>query len=260
MQEYDESSAAFYDYYATGLEGEVEFYVQEARQAGGPVLELGCGTGRILIPVAEAGVPVVGLDQSPAMLRVARGKINCCPDDIHRLVELVDGDMKEFALGRRFSLIIIPFRSFLHLLTPEDQRQALGCIRKHLADDGRLVFNIFDPNVEMIAGHTGALGTALKQVSEFIHPATERRILVWDTRRYQLEHQMIDQYYVFDELDDDGKVISTRYSRMALRYAFRYEMQYLLELCGFYVEALYGDFQRGPFRRGGEQIWIARPA
>ena len=260
MEEYDESSAAVYDYYATGLDGEVEFYVQQARRSGGPALELGCGTGRILIPVAEAGVPIVGLDQSPAMLQVARRKIACLDEETRRRIELVDGNMVDFSLDRRFKLIMIPYRSFLHLLTPEDQRRALKRIHQHLLDDGWLTFNIFDPNLEIIAGHSGPLGPALKQESEFIHPDTGRRVMVWDTRRYELEHQMIDQYYVFEELDTQGRVVSKRYSRMTLRYAFRYEIQHLLELCGFQIEALYGDFQRGPFRHGGEQIWIARRA
>ncbi|UCE60406.1 MAG: class I SAM-dependent methyltransferase [Phycisphaerales bacterium] len=258
MEEYDESSAAFYDYYATGLEGELEFYVEEARQAGGPVLELGCGTGRILIPVAQAEVPVTGLDQSEAMLKVARHKISFCDDQVQERIELIQGDMGDFSLGKRFKLIIIPFRSFLHLLTPEDQRHALNCIREHLLDDGKLVFNIFDPNLDMIAGHFGAVGTALKHQTEFVHPATDRRVIVWDTRRYEREHQMIDQYWVFEELDDDGQVVSKRYSRMTLRYVFRYEMQHLLELCGFHIEALLGDFNKGPYQHGGEQIWVAR--
>jgi len=260
MNVYDEIDAALYDYYSLGLEGEVDFYVQQARKADGPVLELGCGTGRILIPVAQAGVPAVGLDQAPAMLAIARQKINRCPQEVQRRLELVQGDMRDFSLGRQFKLITIPYRAFLHLLTPEDQRRALHCIRAHLADEGRFVFNIFDPSLEIIAGHFGPLGPAQKKVSEFVHPETGRRIVVWDTRRYDLNRQMIDQYFIFEELDEAGLVVSKRYSRLELRWIYRWEMQCLLELCGFQVEALYGDFQRGPFRHGGEQIWIARPA
>lgn len=258
MNEYDESSAALYDYYSTGLEGEAAFYVDEARRANGLVLELGCGTGRILIPMAEAGVAVVGLDLSPAMLAIARQKISRCDDEVRRRIEIVEGDMGDFSLGRRFDLITIPYRAFLHLPTPEDQRRALRCIREHLADDGRLVFNIFDPSLEIVAGHSGPLGSAVKRQSEFVHPASGHRVIVWDTRRYDLERQTIEQYYVFEELDDDGRVISKRYSRMTLRFAYRYEMQHLLELCGYRIDALYGDFHRGPFRHGGEQVWITR--
>ncbi len=75
MNEYDHIDAAFYDYHSTGQEGDVEFYVAEAQAAGSTVLELGCGTGRISIPIAQAGVPVVGLDRAPAMLDIARAKV-----------------------------------------------------------------------------------------------------------------------------------------------------------------------------------------
>jgi hypothetical protein len=98
----------------------------------------------------------------------------------------------------------------------------------------------------------------LKKGAEFVHPDTGHRVIVWDTRQYDPERQMLEQYFVFEELDDEGSVISKAYSPLILRYVYRYEMQYLLELCGYRIEALYGDFRRGPFRYGGEQIWVAR--
>ncbi len=260
MQEYDTSSAQLYDYYSTGLEGDVEFYVDQARKTGGPVLELACGTGRVLIPVAEAGVEIVGLDQSSAMLNVARQKLSECSPEVQKRIEIVDGDMRDFSLGRRFGLITIPYRSFLHLLTVDDQKRTLQRIHEHLADDGLFVFNIFDPNMQMIVEHSGSLGSTTKKQGEFTHPETGRRIIVLDTRQYDTERQMIDEYFIFEELDDDGTVVSKRYSHMTLRYVFRYEMEHLLELCGFHVEALHGDFTGGPFRSGGEQIWITRRA
>jgi len=260
VEEYDRSDAAFYDYYATGLEGDVEFYVEEAQKAGPPVLELGCGTGRILIPVAQAGINIVGLDRAPSMLSIAKQKVSRLSLETRRRIELVEGDLRHFSLGRRFKLVMIPYRAFLHLLTPEDQQQALRCIREHLTDGGLLIFDIFDPRLDTIAAHLGSLGSALKKNREFTHPDTGHRVVVWDTRRYDPSAQMIEQYFIFEELDDEGRVISKTYSPPKLRYVYRYEMQYLLELCGYEVEALYGDFRRGPFRYGGEQIWIARRA
>ncbi len=258
MKEYDRADAAFYDYYAIGLEGDVQFYVEEAKKAGYPVLELGCGTGRVLIPVAEAGITIVGLDRAPAMLSIARQKISRLSVDTQRRIELVEGDMRNFSLGRLFKLVIIPYRAFLHLLTPEDQRQALRCIREHLTADGLLVFNVFDPRLDIIAAHFGPLGAAMKKDSEFTHPDTGHRIVVWDSRQYDPERQTLEQYFIFEELDDEGRAISKTYSPLTLRYVYRYEMHYLLELCGYEIEALHGDFQRGPFRYGGEQIWVAR--
>ena len=108
--EYAGESAVYYDYVATGVEGDVAFYVEEARRAGSPVLELGCGTGRILIPTAEAGVEVVGLDASHDMLMIARCKLEVLAPDVRQRAKLVEGDMRHFAMDRAFSLITIPYR------------------------------------------------------------------------------------------------------------------------------------------------------
>ncbi len=258
MKEYDRIDASFYDYYSTGIEGDVEFYVEEARKAGSPVLELACGTGRILIPIAEAGVSITGLDLAPSMLKVARQKISKLTPEIQRRIEILEGDMKNFSLGKKFNLIMIPYRSFLYLLTVEEQKQALACVRSHLSDRGLLILNFFDPKLEILVEHFGSLGSSLKMESEFIHPETGLRVTVWDTRRYNQERQRLDQYFIFEFIDENGKVVDKIYRPLTMRYIFRYEMQHLLELCGFEPEALYGDFKKGPFRHGGEQIWVAR--
>ena len=258
MSEYDRADAAFYDAYSTGTGGDLPFYVEEARKAGSPVLELGCGTGRILIPAAEAGLTVTGLDRAPAMLAVARQKIARVDAATRGRITLVEGDMRAFSLGQRFNLIMIPYRAFLHLLTVEDQRQALGCIREHLAAGGRLVLNIFDPRLDIIVIQQGLVGVAQKKTDEFVHPETGRRVIMWTTVQYDLERQIIEEERIFEEVDGEGKMVSRTYNLLTLRFIYRYEMQHLLELCGFQVEALYSDFQRSPFRAGAEQVWVAR--
>jgi SAM-dependent methyltransferase len=258
VQEYDRADAAFYDYWARGLEGDAQFYVEEAQRAGSPALELGCGTGRILIPTAEAGVSIVGLDRAPSMLAIARRKLSQLDQKTRGRIELVEGDMRDFSLAQRFNLVMIPYRAFLHLHTSQDQRRALGCIREHLNDDGRLVLNIFDPRLDIIAAGRGWLGSALKKEQEFTNPETGRRVVIWTSTRYDLERQMLEEDRIFEEVDGEGRVVSKVYTPLVLRYVFRYEMEHLLELCGLKVEALYGDFNRGPFKHGGEQIWVAR--
>ena len=260
MQEYTGADATFYDYCFIGLEGDVQFYVEEARTAGSPVLEIGCGTGRILLPIAQAGVPIVGLDRSTTMLKILRRKLGKLSPETQSRVELVEEDMRDFALGKHFNLITIPYRAFLHLLTSRAQRQALMCIRDHLSDTGRLIFNVFDPSHELIAARLAPLGAALHKDSEFIHPDSGRRVIVWFSGQYDPERQLLDAYFIFEELDNEGRVVAKTYSPLTLRYVYRYEMRYLLELCGYKVEALYGDFRRGPFRYGQEQIWVARKA
>jgi len=221
------------------------------------VLELGCGTGRILIPIAEAGVEITGVDLAPSMLAVAREKVAKLSPDVQRRIQLVPGDMRDFSLERTFSLVAIPFRAFLHLLTVDDQRRALGAVRKHLVAGGRLVLNVFDPSVLFIAERLTA-GGAPRRIRAFTNPDNGRTTMMWDTFAYDPARQILDGHFVFDEYDVQGTVVSKRYVPLTLRWIYRYEMQHLLERAGFEIEALHGDFRRGPFHAGGEQVWIAR--
>jgi SAM-dependent methyltransferase len=258
MKEYDRIDASYYDYYSTGVPGDEAFYAAEALKAGSPVLELGTGTGRIAIPIAEKGVQITGLDLSPSMLEVFRKKLPGLAPEVRERIELVRGDMRDFNLGKPFNLVMIPYRAFGYMYTVEDQVQALTNIREHLVEGGRLVFNMFDPNLQIIAARMGSLGSAQTLIDEFIHPETGLLVTVWDTRRYELEDQFVEQYFLFEEVDREGKMVARQYVPLKLRYFFRYEMQHLLERCGYEIEALYGDFNRAPFQSGREQIWVAK--
>lgn len=256
--EYAGESAVYYDHAATGVEGDVAFYVEEACSAGSPVLELGCGTGRILVPTAQAGVEVVGLDASVDMLMIARDKLERMPPDVRRRAQLVEGDMRHFAVSQRFSLVTIPYRAFLHNLEVEDQLNTLRRVRAHLSVSGRLIFNVFDPKVQHLAA--GKWSMPANRRREFVHPRTGNRVTIKEEFTYDLERQMVQGAFVYDEIDAaTGRLVATIQSPLTLRYIFRYEMEHLLALTGFRIEALFGDFKRGPFVAGAEQVWIARP-
>jgi SAM-dependent methyltransferase len=129
---------------------DIPFYValaQETASQGQSVLELGCGTGRVTIPMAQAGAHVTGLDNAGPMLEIARRKAADAGAD----VAWVEGDMASFGLTERFGLVAIPFRSFLMLLTTELQESCLSCIRQHLLDGGRLALNFFNPDPAIVA-------------------------------------------------------------------------------------------------------------
>lgn len=257
MKEYDRIDASYYDYYSTGVPGDETFYAEEAQKAGSPVLELGTGTGRIAIPIAERGIRITGVDLSPSMLDVFREKLQGLAPEVRGRIELLQGDMRDFQIDQKFRLIMVPYRAFSYMYTLDDQMQALSNIRRHLDTGGKLIFNVFDPNLEIIAARQGSLGSAQTLIDEFIHPKTGMLVTVWDTRRYELEEQFVEQYFLFEEVDREGKMVARQYVPLKLRYFFRYEMQHLLERSGYQVEALYGDFGRGPFRSGREQIWVA---
>lgn len=236
---------------------DLDFYVSQARAAQPPVLELACGTGRVTIPIARAGVPIVGVDSATEMLARAQEKV----DSVGGLpVTLVEGDMRTFQVEERFGLAIIPARSFLHLLTPDDHKAALHNIREHLVDGGKLVMNFFQPNIHTIAADaTGSRGRSQRFSHEFVDPMNEQRIAVWESRAYDTYRQRIHVRFMYERLDDDGVVIARQHKSFTLCYIFRNEMAHLFELCGYEVEALYGDFDGAPFTsESTEMVWVAR--
>ncbi|MDX1664013.1 MAG: methyltransferase domain-containing protein, partial [Candidatus Promineifilaceae bacterium] len=135
---------------------DVGFYVEAAQEWGGPVLEVGCGTGRVLIPTARTGLAVTGIDLSPAMLRVCRERLQQEPAAVRDRVQLIRADMRSFALGRTFPLATIPFRPLQHLLAVADQMACLRTIWRHLEEGGRLVLDVFNPSLEaLVADNVG---------------------------------------------------------------------------------------------------------
>lgn len=250
---YDEEAASRYDVTAPGLPGDVDFYLSLAREASPPVLELGCGNGRVTIPIARAGIPIVGLDVSEPMLRRARERSAGLDN-----VRWVEGDMRDFSLAERFGLVIIPYRSFQLLMTVEEQKSALRCIHRHLQEGGRLAFNIFNPDIVMMGQWLGQRRGDLERVASYVHPLTGRQEELWQSPSYDTSGQEIRVLLVHEALNEAGAVVSKLHRTMRLRYIFRYEMEHLLALCGFRVEALYGDFFRSPFgEESTEMVWVA---
>ncbi len=258
MGEYD-VYAATYDVKYGEFTEDIPFYVEEARRAEPPVLELACGTGRVLIPVAQAGVRVVGLDASPAMVQECRHKVAELPEEVQARITLVEADMRDFAFDERFGLVYCPFRAFLHLMTTEDQIAALRNIHAHLRDGGRFVLNFFNPNPAHIA-EGASRGRGLAKIGkEFIHPESGNRIIEWSTLGHDPVEQRVEMYFIHDEVDASGQLLHRTYKPMRLRWIYRYEFEHLLARCGFELDALYGGFDRRPFTDvHHELIWVAR--
>lgn len=251
----DGLGVAMYDLFTGGglLEGDVDFYVEQARRFGGPILELAVGTGRILLPLAAAGHEVVGLDRSPAMLAMARTRFKARPEFNAQLVE---GDMRRFDLSRSFTLIIIAARSFQHLVEPADQRAALSCARRHLQPGGHLILDLFDPNFELLFDPSPAAVPSREARNPETGRLVRRTIARRETDRLR---QTIKETLRFEELDDTAtSVVASQETSWTLRWSLRQEMLYLLELCGFAPVAQFSDFNGAPPAYGREQLWIAR--
>ncbi len=242
-----------------GERADVAFWVEAAREAGGEVLEVGCGTGRVLIPTARAGIEITGLDLSPQMLRVCREKLGREPHEVRARARLVQADMRRFDLGRRFALITSPFRPFQHLITVEDQKACLGCVRQHLVDGGRFILDLFEPSIPYLAD-----SSKLKEYGdepEFTM-SDGRRVL----RRFRIagrnySEQVQDVELIYDVTHPDGRR-ERLVHRFPMRYLFRYEVEHLLARCGLALETVYGDYDKNPFgsKYPGEIIAVARRA
>ena len=256
---YDEQVAIRYDAAVPVEPREIEFYFDLARGAqtkGSPTLEIACGTGRVAIPVARKGIPMTGLDVSPAMLAVAREKAAGVDS-----VRWVEGDMRLFDLGELFGLATIPAGSFHLLLTTEEQLSCLSCIRRHLVPGGRLALSLDNPDIvamgEWLSSKRGVLQR--QPGRDHVHPETGNSVKSWVTREFRPAVQEELWTSLREELDDGGVVVSREYSMMTMRYIFRYEMEHLFARAGFEVEALYGDYNRVEFDDSSpEMVWVAR--
>jgi SAM-dependent methyltransferase len=259
---YDHSAfiAEFYDHvtpYAT--RPDVGFYVDVARECGGPVLELGCGTGRVLIPTARAGIEIVGLDASERMLQRCRLRLEAEPPVVQARASLHRGDIRAFQLGRIFRLITIPFRPFQHLLTVAEQLACLAAIRRHLAPDGRLVFDVFNPSVHNLAKPVD--GAETDEESPFTLP--DGRTVI--RRHRMLERDLVGQvnsgelvYYVTHPDGHQDRLVHP----FQMRCIFRFEAEHLLARAGFVVDHVYSDFERSAYgsQYPGDLIFVARPS
>ncbi|MCY4577678.1 MAG: class I SAM-dependent methyltransferase [Chloroflexi bacterium] len=233
---------------------DIPFYVDEAKKAEGLILELGCGTGRVAIPMALNGARVIGIDSSAAMLERAREK--AYETDASNLT-LVQADIRDFELEEKFSLVVIPFRGFLSLLSVEDELRTLSNIKRHLEPGGKVALDIFVPDINMLVQE----GDVPYHFQDVTDPATGQRLVIWNQASYDPFSQIMSIRTTIEKLDDVGYVSSKMYRDFSLRYIFRWEMHHLLRACGYDVLALYGDFERGDFDEGStDMIWVATPA
>ncbi|HUK97824.1 MAG TPA: class I SAM-dependent methyltransferase [Gaiellaceae bacterium] len=231
MSVYDDI-ARLYDPWSRSVIEDVGFYVDEALAAGGTVVELCVGTGRIAIPIAAAGIRVIGIDTSQGMLDVAAEQAEAA--GVSTLVDLRFGDMRDPPVDGTFPLVICPFRSMLHMESDEDRRAVLRAIRKLLGNDGRFVFDVFTPSAEDIAETNG---TWLEREPGIFERAD------WDEEGRRL----------ILRVRGDG-----RESEMSLAWLSVREWVELLMNEGLVVEALYGWFDRSPWAGGEDSVWVCR--
>jgi SAM-dependent methyltransferase len=253
-------SAEFYDRVVPYRERQdVTFFVDEARKSGGPVLEIGSGTGRILIPTARAGIEIVGLDLSQHMIEECRRNLERETQEVRSRVTIVRDNMVTFDLARKFRLITMPFRPFQHLLTVSDQTACLRRVHDHIEEGGIFILDLFNPLLERLVRDD--IGQEVDEEPEFTMPDGRRvtrraRVLSRD-----LFKQVIQMDLIYDITHPDGRTERLLHP-LTLRYFFRFEAEHLLARCGFALESVFSDYDRRPYgsHYPGELIMVSRKA
>ena len=231
MSSYD-AIAELYDPWSRTVTEDIDFYVEAAREAGGPVVELGVGTGRIAIPTAQAGIPVIGVDSSERMLEVCRRRAGAA--GVAELVDVRLGDLERPPVDERVRLVTSPFRSLLHVPSDDARLAALAAARALLVPGGRFVFDVFAPSREDIEATDGRW--------------IEREPGIWERADW----------------DTDARVLllsvkgASGQTSMRLAWLSPGEWRALLKQAGFEIVACYGWFDRRPYAGDEDTVWVAR--
>jgi SAM-dependent methyltransferase len=230
--------AALYD--AVPFAADIPFYLDLAARAK-RVLELGCGTGRLLLPLAEAGSEVVGVDASDAMLARARRRLAHTPRELRERVELRQGDMRCPALAGRVDLVVVATKTFFYLTTPSDQRRMLSAVARLLEPGGIVALDLLNPTLEWLSRPAGSVQQDI--AGEVGEARVLRTETVVSTDRAEQRRIMRS---VYDVVEKDGTV-RKHVVEWGLRYTYRFELEYLLEICGLEVLAVTGGYRDKPF-------------
>lgn len=223
-----------YDVVFRDFDMDREFFVQLAREAKGPVLEVACGTGRLLIPCLEAGADVDGIDLHPAMLQTLRRKAKALGLE----PRVTEADMRDFTQPRRYELVTIPFNAFLHNLTIEDQLSTLTCCREHLEPGGRLVLHISFFGAATIA--TSGAGPVLEM--ETVHPVSGHTLRLYDGRTMNPVEQLQHSINEIHEIDAKGNTLAVHRTETWVRWIHKPELELLLRQSGFLRYEILGGF------------------
>jgi SAM-dependent methyltransferase len=235
MDEYGQF-ADIYDEWAAHMTEDVPFYVELAREADGPIVELAVGNGRVAIPVArETGRKVIGTDRSQAMLAQARARAGEAGVEL----ELREQDMRDFELDEPAALIYCPFRALLHLPTWRDRRRVFERVAANLRPGGRFAWNVFVFDIEIAAS-----------IADRLRRRPDGK--TWEWTEYDPTDSRIDLTAYIGQPGKDPR-------RLSLWWINRSEWEGLIDVAGLEIEALYGDFDRSTFDENSREfIWVAR--
>ncbi len=234
--DYDRVADLYDDYVRVG--SDVPFFLSAARQAAGDVLELMSGTGRVSLPLIEAGVRLSCVDRSAEMLAVLRRKL----EQRQLVAEVYQMDVRELSLPRQYTLVFIPFHSLAELVSPEDRHQTLTRIYAHLAPGGHLICTLHNPTVraQSVDGQLHLIGTHARA-------GQSGTLVAWIVEARRPSTAIVDGWEFFEEYDADGLLRSKRLMEIHYALISREEFEAMIESIGFKVVSLHGDYAGSDF-------------
>jgi SAM-dependent methyltransferase len=225
-----------YDFLATfTAPDDLSWYRDLLARFGSPVLELGCGTGRVSLPLAEAGADVTGLDLSRELLAHARLKAKGLGLD----VVWQEGDLRTFELGRAFSLVLLPYNAFNHLLTLDDVRHCFRAVQRHMDRSARFVIDTFQPSLSFLSECHGEP----RRICAYVDPDGRGRVVMTERNDYDPATQVNRVHWHYEI---NGRA-DARVDELVMRIVFPQELDALIELSGFVIEDKWGDYDQSPF-------------
>ena len=242
--------AEFYDILYANGSPDIAFYIEEINRVGRSVLELGCGTGRVTIALAKHGFDVTGIDNSPDMLRELR-KNREQAGSLRGPLRLVQGDMRDFSLERKFDAVIIPARTFQLLLSPQEQRSCLRSIHNNLKIDGLLIFDT--------ANEDGTIGVIQRGEQRNDSNSNSAHLNIISHKKIKGKGQIYETTVAISEHFSEGNEREPRQQSVFVHYIYPEQIRALFRFAGFDEETCYGEFDRSPFdARSKQMIWVAR--
>ncbi len=240
--------APFYDPDYASFDQDIPFYLNMALRTGDPILEVACGTGRVLLPLAEAGYHVVGVDISERMLALARQKVEAA--GLADRVTLVHADARTLDLGRDFALIFIAANSFMHHDTLEEQQEVLARLRDHLRPGGLLILDLFNPDLRALLEGDGRV-----ELVRTWEEDNDTVVMKFHRVSVSPTAQVLDVTYIYDRVYSDGRVERTL-APFRLRYLWPGEARLLVERVGLELEALYGSYELDPVDDDADRLMV----
>lgn len=241
--------APFYDLIHAELKEDVDFVLALADQTEGDVLELGCGSGRLLLPLAAASKRVVGLDSSAAMLARARERLAVEPAELASHVRLEEADIRRFVLDERFGLVLAAYNTLLHL-DAAGKEAALRSTARHLLPGGRLFIDLENP----LLLADGDAGGAPELERTIVDRESEQVVVQMSSRRIDVDRQILQVSWIFDVSPLHGGPVTRTVVEEDYHYSYAHELELMLQRVGLKLEALYGDYRKGPYREGAERL------